>query len=54
MEKQFILIADRTYSGYYFLAQRIHGTVLYSREVKFFDEWLKQLGISENDVEIKN
>lgn len=50
----FMLIADSHYNGYYFLAQRINGTILYSREVKLIDEWLKQLGLTEKEVEIKN
>lgn len=53
MEKEFILIADGNYNGFYYLAQRVNGTVLYSREVKRDYEWISQFGLTENDFDYK-
>lgn len=54
MGNGFILIADGNYNDYYFMAQRINGTILYSREIKRIDEWLTQFNLDLKDVEIKH
>lgn len=53
MGKQFLLIADSYYNGFFFMAQRVNGTILKSEEVKRKEEWLKQFNLKEGEVDIK-
>lgn len=53
MGKQFLLIADSYYNGFFYMAQRVNGTILKSEEVKRKEEWLKQFNLKESEVDIK-